>query len=419
MKYTKYETENYDIYLLNTNRFKTIEIKINIRIKNEKENDKYIPMLKRMLLNTSSKYETIKKINEKCASIYDPYYLVDLYKSGYEQIISLTGIFTNEKYTENGMNEENVKFLTHFLFKPKIINNRFDEKVFEIQKSKLIEYYSSLKDHPRNYADVRIDEEMKILDYKSYKLDEIIKITKSLTSEELYEFYKKIMANGKLDVFVCGNINSNIKNTIQKYIKFNGNNIKNINHIVKQKNYNIKPNIVIENSLNVQSNLIIGCKITDIDEFERKYVFVLYSWILGGGMNSLLNKTVREKNSLCYYIYAIKRNVDGILKIYAGINKEDFDKTYKLIQEEMDNMKKGNIPDEIIDGVKNIYYNSLISIEDYQDDMVNSFISEIYTNNDDIKVRKKEIEKVTKDDIVKFASKVHIDTVYLLKGDAK
>ena len=108
--------------------------------------------------------------------------------------------------------------------------------------------------------------------------------------------------------------------------------------------------MIIEPSSNAQSNLIVGCKLLDLNDFERKYVFVLYSWILGGGMNSLLTQTVREKNSLCYYIYAVRQNLFDTMKIYAGIDGEDFEKTYELIRKEMDNMKKGNFSSELFEG---------------------------------------------------------------------
>ena len=105
------------------------------------------------------------------------------------------------------------------------------------------------------------------------------------------------------------------------------------------------------------------------------------------------------------------------MKIYAGINGSDFDKTYELIQEEMKNMEKGNFSSELFEGVKEIYYNSLIKIEDMQSDLVGNYTSELFTSNDRIDVRRKQMEKVTKEDVMNLAKKVHIDTVYLLKGE--
>ena len=80
-------------------------------------------------------------------------------------------------------------------------------------------------------------------------------------------------------------------------------------------------------------------------------------------------------------------------------------------------MKKGNFTDELFEGVKEIYYNSLIKIEDSQSDLVGNFTSEVFVHNDDIETRKKQMAKVTKDDIINLAKKVHIDTVFLLKGE--
>ena len=103
------------------------------------------------------------------------------------------------------------------------------------------------------------------------------------------------------------------------------------------------------------------------------------------------------------------------MKIYAGINGEDFEKTYKLIQKEMKNMEKGNFSSELFDGVKEIYYNSLIKIEDSPSDLVGNITSEIFIHTDDIETRREQMAKVTKEDLMNLAKKVHIDTVFFVK----
>lgn len=418
MEYLDYDMDGYKLHVIKTNRFKTVFYSVNIRFKDEKENERYTSMLSRILLHTSKKYDSLKEINIACANIYDPSYNIKILESGSQDVLSLTASFANEKYTEKGMNEQNIKFLSDFLFNPKVVDGGFDSDVFENQKAKLLEYYKSLKDMPRNYAESRLSEEMQIKGYQIFKLDELIRSITSLTRYDLYDFYKKIMNEGILDVFVCGDVDEKeVYDILKKTIIFKGHGNRNINHLVKQKNFNLKPNVVIESSLNTQSNLVIGVKFSSLSDFERKYVFVLYSWILGGGMNSLLNQTVREKNSLCYYIYAIRQILFETMRIYAGINGEDFEKTYNLIQNEMNNMEKGNFADGLFEGVKEIYYNSLVKIEDSQSDVVSNYISELFLGNDNISKRHEEMSKVTKEDVIALAKKAHIDTVYLLKGE--
>ena len=417
MEYFDYDMGGFNLHVIKTNRFKTISYNINIRFEDEKDTERYMGMLSRLLIQTSSHFDSLRDINVFCASIYDPSYNIRILSSGAQDILTLSASFANEKYTEIGMNEANFKFLTSFIFEPKIIDNGFDREVFEIQKEKLLEYYRTMKDRPQDYASGRLSEEMKTRKYDVMKLNEFIQSIESLTAEELYDFYKKIMKEGTLDIFVCGDVNPiKIKNIFSKLIKFKDSK-KKINHLIKQDSYNKKEKIIIEPSLNTQSNLVIGCKLMDLTDFERKYVFVLYSWILGGGMNSLLTQTVRERNSLCYYIYATRQNLFETMKIYAGINGSDFEKTYDLVKKEMKNMEEGNFPLELFEGVKEIYYNSLIKIEDTQSEVTGNYTSELFIHNDRIDVRKKQMEKVTKEDVMNLAKKVHIDTVYLLKGE--
>ena len=417
MEYFDYDMGGFNLHVIKTNRFKTISYNINIRFEDEKDTERYMGMLSRLLIQTSSHFDSLRDINVFCASIYDPSYNIRILSSGTQDILALSASFANEKYTEIGMNEANFKFLTSFIFEPKIIDNGFDREVFEIQKEKLLEYYRTMKDRPQDYASGRLSEEMKTRKYDVMKLNEFIQSIESLTAEELYDFYKKIMKEGTLDIFVCGDVNpTKIKNIFSKLIKFKGSK-KKINHLIKQDSYNKEEKIIIEPSLNTQSNLVIGCKLMDLTDFERKYVFVLYSWILGGGMNSLLTQTVRERNSLCYYIYATRQNLFETMKIYAGINGSDFEKTYDLVKKEMKNMEEGNFPLELFEGVKEIYYNSLIKIEDTQSEVTGNYTSELFIHNDRIDVRKKQMEKVTKEDVMNLAKKVHIDTVYLLKGE--
>ena len=417
MKYYDYDMDGFKLHVIKTNRFKTVFYSINIRFEDNKDSEVYTSLLSRMLIQTSSKFNSLREINTYCASIYDPSYNIRVLDSGSENILRLTSSFANEKYTEKGMLLKNLEFLTSFIFEPKIVDGGFDKEMFDIQKEKLLEYYKSMKDNPKEYAKSRLAEEMQIKKYKVLKLDDLISGISNLSEVELYNFYQSIMSKGCLDIFICGDVDEKeVKEIFSKLIKFKGTH-KKINHLVKQHDFKDMPKIVVDKTNNTQSNLIIGFKLDNLSDFERNYVFVLYSWILGGGMSSLLSQTVREKYSLCYYIYAVRQNLFETMKIYAGIDGVNFEKTCNLIQDELENMENGNFSLELFEGVKEIYYNSLIRIEDSQDDLVASYASEIFINNDSISDRKKNMSKVTKEDVMNLAKKVHVDTIYLLKGE--
>ena len=419
MEYKKYRMSNYDLHMIYSKRFKTVDVIANLRFLCDKYSDIYVPLLCRLLLNTSSKYDSFMEINRACAEVYDPMYSIKSIGSGREMVISLNTSFVNEKYTEFGMNEKSVNFVLPFLFEPKIVDGGFDSEIFEIEKENLINNYKSIKDYPSDYAEAMTDYYLEKRGYKEFSLDETIELTQKVTRKELYQYYLKTIKNSKLDVFVCGDIDFNVmKKLFEKLINFTGEREGKINHYIKQTSYRKKEKVIREKANNVQSSLVMGCKVTNITKFERDYVFPVYSWILGGGMNSLLARNVREKNSLCYYIYATTDKLFSTLKIHSGIDLDDYDKVYKLIKIEMNNIKSGRFSSSMIENVKKLYCSSLESLEDSQSDFINNYISQVYLNMDDLKSREKFIKKVTKDDVMLFAKKVHIDTIFLLEGES-
>ena len=220
MKYYDYDMDGFKLHVIKTNRFKTVFYSINIRFEDNKDSEVYTSLLSRMLIQTSSKFNSLREINTYCASIYDPSYNIRVLGSGSENILRLTSSFANEKYTEKGMLLKNLEFLTSFIFEPKIVDGGFDKEMFDIQKEKLLEYYKSMKDNPKEYAKGRLAEEMQIKKYKVLKLDDLISGISNLSEVELYNFYQSIMSKGCLDIFICGDVDEKeVKEIFSKLIR--------------------------------------------------------------------------------------------------------------------------------------------------------------------------------------------------------
>ena len=152
-------------------------------------------------------------------------------------------------------------------------------------------------------------------------------------------------------------------------------------------------------------------------DFELRYVLNVYSYILGGGPDSKLFKTVREKNSLCYSISSVGQPLNSILTIRAGIDKKDFKKAISLIKREVYNMKKGNFSDDDIIKAKITYINSLKELEDNPESLLSLYAGIEYLKSDTLEDRFTKINRVTKEDVIKLSSKIHLDTIYLLEGE--
>ena len=138
--------------------------------------------------------------------------------------------------------------------------------------------------------------------------------------------------------------------------------------------------------------------------------------ILGGNSESKFFQIIREKYSLAYYVYSSLNKLDSLLIIKAGISSENFDQTVKLVKKLMKDMVKGNFKDEHINIVKENYISLLKEIEDNENAIIETYLAKDLLNLGDIEERKREVMKVTKEDIVNVAKKIKIDTIFLLEG---
>ena len=58
MDYIDYDMNGFDLHVIKTDRFKTISYNINIRFDDEKDTERYMGLLSRLLIQTSKKYDS-------------------------------------------------------------------------------------------------------------------------------------------------------------------------------------------------------------------------------------------------------------------------------------------------------------------------------------------------------------------------
>ena len=420
MEYIKIDKQAYKIHFIKTDKFKKVKIRINFKEKTTKEKVVYRNMLSLVLLEATKKFNTRRLLDIECENLYNIGVGAGTSNSGNYHLLRFNTTFLNEKYTEKGMMEESFKFFLEFIFNPNVIDGKFESQTFNNAKNILKEDIESYADNPGRFAFSRIYEIMCPNSVIKFRSTGYIEDLEKVTEENLYEYYKELLTNNEIDIFIIGNID--VKQ-MEKIIadNFNIDSIKHeqLAHIVKQDDFRTEPRVIKENKNINQSILILGSKLKDITEFERKYVLVLYNYILGGSADSKLFKEVREKNSLCYSISSTHSGIANLEFISAGIGKENYDKAVELIKAEIKNMEDGNFTEEDINQAKITFLASLKEIEDTANGIINIYEAHEYLDYDLLEERAKEIEKVTKEDIINVSKKMYLDTIYLLEGDKK
>ena len=89
-------------------------------------------------------------------------------------------------------------------------------------------------------------------------------------------------------------------------------------------------------------------------EHPMKYALGVFNTIFGGGMSSRLFQKIREEHGLTYSIYSYTTSFSdtGLFSICGGMNPNQLEKVYELMQKEITDVKNNGISQKLIDVTK-------------------------------------------------------------------
>ena len=417
MKYTKKDLASYNLHLINTDKFKTITMKVVFSSPIKKEEITMRNVLSDILLQSSKKYESRRELTIKAEDLYAADIYNNTQRLGNYILTSMNLQVLNDKNTEEGNFEKAVKFLSEIIFNPDIENNSFKEDKLDLVLSNVKVALESLKEDATNYSLLILMEAYDKDSPASFRMVGYQEDINKINPENLYAYYQKMIDYDYVDIYVVGDINNNkVQEIIKKYFKFRIVKKQRTKYELKQKTLRNRRLIAKETIENNQSKLAIACNITKASKYEINYPLVLANIIYGGGPDSKLFKDVREKNSLCYSIYSYPVKLDNLLVISAGIDKDNYQKTLDLTTKILKDMKQGKFNDKDISIAKEYYNTACEEVEENEYKIINEYLSQEILGTEPLEERVKIMNKVTKKDIIKVIKKVNMDTVFLLEG---
>ena len=417
MEYIKYELGAYNLNVIKTNNFKTVRVEVKFRHVVKKEEITLRNHLKMVLIESTKKFDTERKFVIESEELYDLKLSSTSSRVGNFTTLSFNLTFLNEEYTEKGLHNKSLDFLMEVLFNPNVSNNKFDSLSFNNCVNKLEKSIMGRKDNKTKYSIFALLQHMGDYAY-SYDQYGYLSDLKNIDEAKLYEYYKKVLMNDLVDVYVIGNVDSNeIKEYFINNFKINSFKKEKMNVLIDEVLPRKRVKVFKEEDAVNQTKIAIGLRFNDVSEYERKYVLYVYNEILGGSGNSLLFDTVREKNSLAYYINSIAQGYDNLLIIYTGIDKDRVDLGLKLIKKTIKDIEKGKFTLDMFNNAVNMITSSLKLSLETQPSVINNYYAMNILNSDDINTRISKFEKVTKEDVINFSKKIKMDTIFLLEGD--
>lgn len=410
------------LHTINTNNFKTNLYAVFLATPLTRENVTLNALLTAVLRRGTNSMKSQDIISKRLEEMYGANFDCGIDKTGDNHIIKFYLEAISEEFLpeKEEITEKCLDILFDIVFNPFIENEGFKEEYIKGEKENLKQIIEGKIDNKAVYALDRCREEMfKDKPYGLYKFGYVQDLEK-ITAKSLYEYYKNLINNCKIDIFFSG---IDEKNNIEEIV-INNEKIKNVvprepKYIVnteKTELIEVKDEINVQDHMQVnQGKLVIGLTV-NADKSDSKYTASVYNAILGGGANSKLFQNVREKNGLAYTAGSNYVRQKNTIFIRCGIEISNYEKAVETIKEQLNDMKKGNFDDVDIENAKNLIIESIKSIPAEQDTEITYYYGqELSDTSTSIDEYISKIQKQSKEDIINLAQNVSINTIYFLR----
>ncbi len=374
-----------------------------------------------VLSRSSALYNDITAIERKLGSLYGAELFIHVSKSGEHQVLNMGVSCIDDRFALDGesITAECSELLFQLIFNPKLVNGAFSPEEVESEKRILAERLCAEQSDKRSYAKNKCEEIMFSNEaYGIHRLGDVESI-EAITPQTLYDAYKEILKTAKIAVGVSGNTDCElVLNKLKKYTDNIERDVAAGETLFVEKAEDVQ--YVKEKEAVKQGKLVMGFRM-GMTDFEDNYAARrVMADLFGGSPHSKLFTNVREKMSLCYYCSALMVRMKGIMLVQSGIESENEEKAKAAILQQLEDIKNGLFTQDDIDSSVKSLEDGFKSVTDSPEALDNWFLSQLvhgsYKYPEDFIC---EFKKVTRDDIMKAASEVTLDTVFMLEGTLK
>lgn len=411
------------LHEIQTDKFKTNLIAVFLSMPITREDVTKNSLLSAVLRRGSKNMPTLAQISQEMEEMYGASFDCGLDKTGDNHILKFYIESINDKFLpqkDENMLKTSIEKLLEIVFNPLVENGAFKEEYVKQEKENIKRIIEGKPDNKARYAFDRCIEEMyKDQPYGLYKYGYIEDLN-LITAQNLYEYYKKMISECKIDIFVSGDIedvtqivgqNENIQKLQEREPNYKINKVES-KEVVQEKEVKEEMDVT-------QGKITIGLDL-NLDNEEQKYDAMVYNAILGGTANSKMFQEVREKASLAYSAGSSYIRYKSNIFIKCGIEIKNYEKAMEIIRKQLEDMKNGVFSDEDIENAKKGIVSGIKSIDDEQDTEITYFFGQELTDTKtSIEQYIEKIQKVTKQDIIKVANSISVNTVYFLKDFEK
>lgn len=325
---------NNEPIIIKNDEFRKCILFISFPIYDYKEEE--LKILKDVIFDRSEKYDTKRKLAIACINNYCLSYRSKISFIGNNAFLEFALIYPSVASLKKDVLQDNLLFAREMIFNPYLENGVFSEKLV---RESIEMYKESVKNKLKRYDgycqyknDLLIDEN----DYLVSKVFKDLSLLSNVTSERLYNVYKKII-NGPPLTFLIGNVDEKKSKELVKEIILD-NKISNVkfetDYNVYVKNISNSVEVVRENSEFSTSSVCCNYKVRDMCCYRDRVLLTIVKNLLSSNNSDVLFNYLRNDNDLVYRTNAYTYGF-GTLSLISFTGSKNIDMIFELYEKAM------------------------------------------------------------------------------------
>ena len=407
-----------DVFLtyLPARKFKTSRLTLNLVTGLDRATASANALLPAVLSRGTMRHPDMESLSAAMDTLYGATVDSVVRKKGERQCIGFAAGFIDDAFTPHGekLLEPVAELMGEMLLEPVTRNGSFLAEYVDSEKANLIDAIRSLRNDKRDWAEIRLMQEMCAGEpYSILRLGDEESAGR-LSHHALYRHSGALLASSRVEVLYCGSAErQRVEDAALAALR----------HLprgqvpplppIRRFDPRPQPRVLSEEMDVNQGKLGLGYRCAT----EDTPAMILANLIFGGTSNSKLFMNVRERLSLCYYASSSYARSKGIMTVSSGVEQKDYDRAVEEITRQLTAVQNGDWEDWEQQGALQAMLSSLTSLPDSQSALENYYLGQIATDCDETPEQlARALREVTKERIMAAAQSARLDTVYFLHG---
>ena len=289
------------------------------------------------------------------------------------------------------------------------------------EKQKLAEKIRAAKNDRAGYAASRLVELMCCSEALSASVLNDCDAAENIHYTKLTRRYRDLLAESPVEICYCGSESfEHVRGAMLTALEAmpRGEIDYDIGTDVRMNALEAQPRVFKETMDVGQGKLCMGWRLGECMEDPDGAALRVFNAVYGGTASSKLFRTLREEQSLCYYVSSGIDDVKGLMYVSSGIDKQNYDAVVQGITGELKKLAAGELTADELDTARRYCAQALRLVPDDPVELtmycMRMNITGADATPDDLAAA---CEYVTADEVIDIARSCELDAIYFLSGE--